>query len=42
MKYIIGTRKSLLAQVQADYVMKLLKDKKGIDSEKLFNGYRGR
>ncbi|ENZ02343.1 porphobilinogen deaminase [Clostridium thermobutyricum] len=35
MKYIIGTRKSLLAQVQADYVMKLLKDKKGIDSEKL-------
>lgn len=35
MKYIVGTRKSALAQVQADYVMELLKKKLSIESEKL-------
>ncbi|MGL5415493.1 MAG: hydroxymethylbilane synthase [Clostridium sp.] len=34
MKYIVGTRKSILAQVQADYVIKLLKEKLNIEGEK--------
>ena len=41
MKFVVATRKSKLAQVQAERVMELLKEK-NVDSEKLISCNRRR
>ena len=39
MEIIIATRKSKLAQVQADRVIELIKEKNNIDSKKIISSY---